>query len=121
MHNYRRNGYGIAVNLARVDQASVVLAHLRPDFIKIDAGNLHNVQVATALATFAHDNGARLIVKRLGSRAHQRLALEAGVPLAQGHALDDVSPDLGVLASKLPALHIDRPEARSVSILRTAP
>jgi len=120
MHNYRRNGYGIAVNLARVDQAATVLSHLRPDYLKIDAGNLRDRAVAASLAALARDSGAQLIVKRLANRDQHRLALDAGVALAQGLVLDVVGADAGRLLRPLVPSPATPASARPTAFLRKA-
>lgn len=82
--NYRRNGFRVAVNITRLEQAEALCVSLRPEFFKIDARHATRPAYADRLLAFAAQQGSRIIFKRIESGDVLGLLREAGAELAQG-------------------------------------
>ena len=100
----------IAVDDAGAGYSSLrTVLSLRPDFIKLDLGLVHEIDRDTArqaligsMARHASDAGARLIAEGVETEAERRTLVRLGVRLGQGHLLGLPSAD-GAVAT-LPVL-----------------
>lgn len=90
--NYRYNGYRVGVNLARGEQIGELVRHVRPDFVKLDGGRDDTLRDIGRHADLCARHGIQLIVKRVGQDGLAPRLREAGVALAQGHALGRPRP-----------------------------
>lgn len=92
MLNYRYNGYRIGVNLLSAGQLDELLRHVRPDFVKLDAGRDDTLRDLPQHAKTCARHGIELIVRRIGSDAALARVRAAGVHLGQGYALGHPAP-----------------------------
>lgn len=92
MLNYRYNGYRIGVNLLNAGQLDELLRHVRPDFVKLDAGRDDTLRDLPQHAKTCARHGIELIVRRIGSDATLARVRAAGVRLGQGYALGHPAP-----------------------------
>jgi EAL domain-containing protein (putative c-di-GMP-specific phosphodiesterase class I) len=101
--NYRNNGFRFAVNANSVREALVLLDHVRPDVIKLDARQLTDHGAALELLVEASARETPIIFKRLESAAKlsalRRIGQELRHPIhAQGFLWDLPQALLGAAA-----------------------
>ena len=75
--NYRRNGFRIGVNAANLEQASDLLARIRPDTLKIDVNAANNPAAQIALLEQA-DRGQCQVIFRKIENERQLKQLQTG-------------------------------------------
>lgn len=93
MDNYHRNGFRTACNAVDIDDALVLLDHVRPQTIKVDARQIEQEQKLINLIDRAAESSVHLIFKRVETDAQadtlQRLARQSGAKIwAQGYLWD---------------------------------
>lgn len=84
MLNYRYNGYRIGVNLLHAGQLGELVRHVRPDFVKLDAGRDDTLRDLEQHARTCARHGIELIVRRIGSDVALARVRATGVRLGQG-------------------------------------
>jgi EAL domain-containing protein (putative c-di-GMP-specific phosphodiesterase class I) len=91
--NYRRNAFRLAVNARNAAEAEVLLDHVRPEIIKLDARGAPDLQTNMKLLHEAQKRGIRIIFKRVENQAMLggliELAAASGQSVqAQGYVWD---------------------------------
>jgi EAL domain-containing protein (putative c-di-GMP-specific phosphodiesterase class I) len=67
--NYRRNGFRLAVNARNAGEAEVLLDHVRPEIIKLDARGALDLHANLRLLREAQKRGIRIIFKCVENQA----------------------------------------------------
>ena len=91
--NYRRNGFRLAFNAAKVEDAIAVINQFKPHAVKIDARALRNTAALPDLLDLARTSGVKVIVKRLDDPGLlaliERASFDTGAAVhAQGYLLE---------------------------------
>jgi EAL domain-containing protein (putative c-di-GMP-specific phosphodiesterase class I) len=91
--NYRCNGFRLAVNANTIAEASILLDHVRPDVVKLDARRIGHSPAMHKLLAEAAKRGIRVIFKRVETASQlsalRQIGGESGQPIhVQGFLWD---------------------------------
>lgn len=91
--NYRRNGFEVALEFARLAHAELLIRAMRPDHVKLDVRDLRAAPgLASGVIAAAADSGARVLVARCESPEDIALASACRADLLQGYAVTAPAP-----------------------------
>ncbi|WP_374402891.1 EAL domain-containing protein [Niveibacterium sp.] len=104
MANYRLNGFAVSISVTSAKQASEILAHMRPDYLKLDSRRVESPETLSALVRETRSEGVWPIFQRVETPAQLEAIQQAGGRYAQGHLL-------GVPAYPKVGLELEAPAA----------
>jgi len=82
--NYRRNGFAVSLQASDPAEAGALMAHARPDWLKLDMRKLWTDRQLAGLRASAGDAGVTLIGRRLQDALGVERLQAAGITLGQG-------------------------------------
>lgn len=82
--NYRRNGFAVSLQAKDPAEAGALMAHARPDWLKLDMRRLWTDRQLAGLRASAADAGITLIGRRIDSAQALARLCAAGIELGQG-------------------------------------
>lgn len=90
--NYRLNGFRVAANAALRADAEGLLAHVRPDYLKLDSRHVNDPADRRQLHHLACEQGVRLVFTRVSDTQSLTSLQSLPAVLIQGHALGPPQP-----------------------------